>query len=67
MFNDGLFTKELTVAKEIKHVSFNPSIFGLGYPSTLSGICSNVEQDGWSLMRVVYHSNYEAVAVFERD
>lgn len=50
---------------EVKHISFNPT-FGLGYPSTLSGICSDVEKDGWSLVRIVYHSQYEAVAVFER-
>lgn len=56
------------MAREIKHVSFNPTFgHGFGYPSTLSGICSEVEKDGWSLARIVYHSTYEAVAVFERD
>lgn len=52
---------------EIRHRSFNPIVMSLGYPSSLSGICSDMEKDGWELSHIVPHSQYEHVAVFKRS
>lgn len=49
-----------------RHISFNPSTYP-GFPSTLSGICSDMEKDGWELSNIVQHTQYEHIAVFKRS
>ncbi len=44
-----------------RHVAFNPQhIF------SLQPLCDEHERAGWSLMRVIWWSAFEAIAVFER-
>jgi hypothetical protein len=51
---------------EVRHRSFNPIVMGFGFPTTLSGICSDMEKGGWELSHIVPHTQYEHVAVFKR-
>jgi hypothetical protein len=50
---------------EVRHVTFNPSTALAGY-SPLTEICRANQAEGWALVRVVPHHQYEAVAVLER-
>lgn len=47
----------------VRHVAFNPTNFMYGY-SPLGAICSNLEEEGWVLYKVVPNHQYESIAVF---
>lgn len=49
---------------ETRHRTFSP-FTGLGL-SVLDAICTDMERDGWELVRVVVHHQFESVAVFQR-
>lgn len=48
-----------------KHVVFNPVSLTYNF-SPLDIICSNMEIEGWKLVEVVPHHQYESVAVFAK-
>lgn len=50
---------------EVKHVTFNPQPIG-HLDSPIGGLCAAHQLDGWELIRVVPHHQFEAVAVFHR-
>ena len=54
------------VMTEIKHRPFNPVVLGFGYPSALSIVCYDMEKEGWELISIVPHTQWEHVAVFQR-
>lgn len=51
-------------AQEVRHIAFNPTPYGLNGP--LGPICAAQEAEGWRLVQVVPHHQYESVAVFVR-
>lgn len=53
-------------ADDVRNITFNPS---LGYFSetALDRLCRSASADGFELVRVVPHTQYEAVAVFKRE
>lgn len=52
---------------ETKHVKINTTIDYPGFPSSLEKACKELETSGWSLQRVIYHHQYESIAIFERN
>lgn len=49
----------------IRHRVFNPlsGIYGL---SVLDAICTDMERDGWILINIVPHTQFESVAIFQQ-
>ena len=51
---------------DVLHVAFNPTPMGF-FDSPLQRILAHHEEEGWTLLRVVAHHQYESVAVFVRE
>lgn len=50
---------------ETRHRTFNP-LAGLPGCSAIDAICTGMQTDGWELIRIVLHHQFESVAVFQR-
>lgn len=49
---------------EYKHEAYNP-IGSYGF-SPLGNLCKVLESEGWNLIRIVPHHQYESIAIFRR-
>lgn len=61
-----LLDKE-TMTTETRHRPFNPTPPPLNYPSPLSNLCASMEDDGWRLVSIIPSTQYEHIAVFQRN
>lgn len=51
---------------EYRHCTLNPSLISFNGISQLMRVCRMMEEDGFRLIYIVPHTQYESVAVFER-
>lgn len=51
---------------EVRHITFSPYSGMPGGFSPLANICSKIEKDGWQLIRIIPHLQFESIAIFER-
>lgn len=58
-------TADTEARYEVRHAVFNPTIMGVSH-SPLQDLLPAWEKDGWQLVRVLPHHQYESIAVFER-
>ena len=58
--------KSTPLADYVRNITFNPT-FGYGTETALDCLCRTAASEGFELVRIVPHTQYEAVAVFRRE